>query len=176
MRKIKKIVVLGGGLTGLTAAYYLTKENYQVTVFEKESVLGGLASGFKEENWDWFLEKTVHHLFSNDNDFLNFAKEIGFKKVFFRSPETASFYEFPISDFKFSNKSQASNVNFQIFPLDAPLDLLRFPLLSFFDRVRAGMVLAGIKISPFFPFYEKRTSQEFLEKTMGKKAYMTLFK
>ena len=38
-----KIAVLGGGFTGLTAAYYLAKKNHKVAVFEKEKQLGGLA-------------------------------------------------------------------------------------------------------------------------------------
>ena len=41
------IAIIGGGLTGLTAAYELLKYGHQVTVFEKEKTLGGLAGGFK---------------------------------------------------------------------------------------------------------------------------------
>jgi heterodisulfide reductase subunit A-like polyferredoxin len=38
----EKVAVIGAGPAGLTAAYYLTKEGYQVTVFEKLPVLGGM--------------------------------------------------------------------------------------------------------------------------------------
>lgn len=38
----KKVAVIGAGPAGLTAAYYLAKRNYQVTVFEKESKAGGM--------------------------------------------------------------------------------------------------------------------------------------
>ena len=87
-----KIAILGGGVTGLTAAYYLSKKNHQATIFEKEKQLGGLASGFKVGEWDWYLDRTYHHLFSNDNYILDFAHEIGFKDIFFQSPVTASLY------------------------------------------------------------------------------------
>lgn len=38
----KKIAVIGGGPSGLSCAYYLAIEGYQVTVFEKEQELGGM--------------------------------------------------------------------------------------------------------------------------------------
>lgn len=40
----KAIAVIGGGPAGLSCAYYLAEEGYKVTVFEKESVLGGMLS------------------------------------------------------------------------------------------------------------------------------------
>ncbi|NTV90377.1 MAG: FAD-dependent oxidoreductase, partial [Clostridiales bacterium] len=45
----KKVAVVGGGSTGLTAAYYLAKKGHAVTVFEKLPVAGGmLAVGIPE--------------------------------------------------------------------------------------------------------------------------------
>lgn len=41
-------IVVGGGLSGLTAALYLSDSNLRVLVLEKEQVLGGLASGATE--------------------------------------------------------------------------------------------------------------------------------
>ncbi|MBI5123408.1 FAD-dependent oxidoreductase [Candidatus Roizmanbacteria bacterium] len=153
-----KIAILGGGITGLTAAYYLAKKNHQVTLFEKEKILGGLAAGFKTNNWDWYLERAYHHLFANDYDILNFAKEIGFNKIFFRFPETASLFN-----------------NGTILPLDTPLDFLRFPYLNIVDKLRAGIVIVFLKLSPFLSIYEKQTSQEFLKKTMGEKVWNILW-
>lgn len=169
-----KIAILGGGLTGLTASYYLAKKNHQVTLLEKEKILGGLASGFKQKNWDWYLERAYHHLFANDNDIINFSKEIGFNKIFFKNPETGSLYE------KLKVKSQKLKVKFKtkdyiIYPLDTPIDLLRFPFLSFSDKIRAGAILAFLKLSPFLPLFEKQTSISFLKKTMGETAYFLLF-
>jgi heterodisulfide reductase subunit A-like polyferredoxin len=40
----EKVAIIGGGPAGLTAAYYLRKEGYQTTVFEKLPVLGGMMS------------------------------------------------------------------------------------------------------------------------------------
>jgi homotetrameric NADPH-dependent glutamate synthase len=43
-KKDKKVAVIGGGPAGLTAAYYLAVEGYQVTVFEALPVAGGWLS------------------------------------------------------------------------------------------------------------------------------------
>ncbi len=169
-----KIAILGGGFTGLTAAYYLTKKNHQVTVFEKEKVLGGLAAGFKSVNWDWYLERTYHHLFANDYDILNFAKEIESNKIFFKAPETASLYS--ISKIKDQrSKIQIKNQKYLIHPLDNSVDLLTFPFLPLFDKLRAGIVIAFLKLSPFLTIFEQQTAEEFLKKTMGEKVWNILW-
>ena len=38
----EKVAVIGGGPSGMTSAYYLAQKGYQVTIFEKLPVLGGM--------------------------------------------------------------------------------------------------------------------------------------
>lgn len=156
-----KIAILGGGFTGLTAAYYLQRKGHQVTVFEKETILGGLASGFKIEGWVWSLERAYHHIFANDNDILSLAHDTGFKGFFFREPETASIYI-------------KNNIS-RIIPIDTPQDFLLFPFLPWVDKLRAAAVLAFLKVTPFLPLFENMTAQEFLQKTMGDKVWNILW-
>ncbi len=156
-----KIAILGGGITGLTAGYYLAKKDHQVTIMEKGAVLGGLAAGFKEDNWDWYLERAYHHLFASDSDILNFAKEIGYKKIYFNKPVTSSL--FMVGD------------KLSTFPLDTPIDLLMFPLLGLIGKLRAGIIILFLKLSPFLPVYKTMTSEEFLKKTMGIKVWNVLW-
>lgn len=40
--KPKKVAVIGAGISGLTVAYDLARKGYQVVVFEKEPILGGI--------------------------------------------------------------------------------------------------------------------------------------
>ena len=156
-----KVAVLGGGFAGLTASYYLTKKKHKVTLFEKDPVLGGLAGGFKKKGWDWSLEKAVHHLFPNDHDILNFAKELGFTDIVFSSPKTQSLYK--------------DGNNYRRIPVDTPQDFLKFPLLSLPVKLRAAFVLSFLKASPFLSLYEKQTAEEFLKRSMGKKAWEVLW-
>ena len=107
------IAVIGGGFTGLSAAYTLTRRGHKVTLFESGPVLGGLAYGFKKPGWNWYLENTYHHWFTNDRTVLKLIKELGLtNKIIITRPVTANLY------------------NGKPYQLDSPLHLLRFPGLS----------------------------------------------
>jgi quinone-modifying oxidoreductase, subunit QmoB len=45
----RKILVLGGGITGMTAALDCAKTGYEVTIVEKEAQLGGKAIGWRKQ-------------------------------------------------------------------------------------------------------------------------------
>jgi phytoene desaturase len=61
---LKKVVVIGSGFAGLSAACFLAKEGYDVTVLEKQSTAGGRARQLKEDgfvfdmgpSWYWMPE------------------------------------------------------------------------------------------------------------------------
>ncbi len=147
-----KVGIIGAGFTGLSAAYYLLKDGHDVTIFEKDPLPGGLAIGFKEKNWDWSLEKHYHHWFTNDESVLNLAKEINFN-VIIKRPKTSVYYDG------------------EIYQLDSPLALLRFPGVGLIDRIRMGLVLGFLRYNPFWNILEKFNTKKFLIKTMGKSGY-----
>lgn len=161
-----KIAVFGGGITGLTAAYYATKQGHKVTVFEKAPELGGLAVGFRGAGWDWPLERAYHHLFANDTDIINFAQEIGFDDIFFSSPHTDSLY---------SIEEKHKDI-YKVFPVDTPGDFLRFPLLHPIDKIRGALGLAVLKFLPLFPYYESISAEAFVKKYMGEAMWQVFFK
>ena len=49
-----EIAIIGAGITGLTLGFRLSEKGHKITVFEKDSFAGGLASGYKEKNWLWY--------------------------------------------------------------------------------------------------------------------------
>lgn len=72
---MKSIVVIGGGLSGLTAAAYLSKSGYKVTLIEKNKTLGGRARLLKTNNdfiFDmgpsWYMMPEVIERIFNDLD------------------------------------------------------------------------------------------------------------
>ncbi len=156
-----KVAVLGGGITGLTAAHYLAQDGHSVTVIEKGKSLGGLAQGFKEPEWEWALDYAYHHLFASDRDIQSFAKEIGFDNIYFSVPRTNSVYK--------------RDGNFQIYPVDSPLDFLRFPLLTMPEKIRAATVLAVLKFFPNFAYYDSITAEMFVKKFMGENMWNVFF-
>ena len=85
-----KIGIIGAGAAGLAAAWDFAHAGHQVTIFEAADRVGGLAAGFKDDNWDWTLEKFYHHWFANDHDILGLADEMGVRdKVIFPRPKTS---------------------------------------------------------------------------------------
>lgn len=152
------VAIIGGGITGLTAAYKLTKQGVRVTVFEKDETLGGLASGFSENSWDWTLEKTYHHFFTNDNALITLAKELGLEQdLMILSPTTSVFW------------------NRQQHPFDTPLNILKFPGLSFVNRIRTGMTAAIMKLNPFWQPLEKITAKKFFQRLNGNSAWNVIW-
>lgn len=151
-----KVAIIGAGFTGLSAAYELVKKDHKVTVFEKDENPGGLAIGYKEKKWNWSLEKHYHHWFTNDRSVLELAKEINYE-VIIKRPKTSIFIK---------------GKNFQ---LDSPILVLKFPLLSFLERLRMSAVIAFFKIYPFWESLEKYKASEILPNIMGRKAYSLIW-
>ncbi len=147
-----KIAIIGAGFTGLSAAYYLTKKNHQVTLFEKDDSPGGLAVGFTQKDWEWSLEKHYHHWFTNDKSILGLAKEIG-HKVLIKRPKTSVY------------------LDSSIYQLDSLSKVLTFPKLNLYEKLRMAAVLGLLRYNPFWKLLEKIKTAGFLSKTMGINAY-----
>ena len=64
----KKIVILGAGISGLTAAYELAISGYNVMVFERGKNVGGLASSYRDING--FVYDMGPHEFCTENKLL----------------------------------------------------------------------------------------------------------
>ncbi len=195
-----KIAVIGGGITGLTASYTLTKRGHEVTLFERDKDLGGLAYGYREKNWDWSLEYAYHHLFTNDTAILDLMKELGISdNLIMKRPITANYLpnmyargdkifedRFPSlkpslsmeqktiassGSRKFSSTQAYSN----IFQLDSPIHLLQFPYLSMIDRLRTGAMAAFCKVYPFWQTLEGITAKEFFTKVGGSASWQVIW-
>ncbi len=62
MPEFKNIVVLGGGVAGLSAAHYLSRDGHRVTVVEKAPRIGGLCASF--ESHGFTLDYGPHKMYS----------------------------------------------------------------------------------------------------------------
>ena len=47
---MKHIIIIGGGISGLTAAHELVEQGYKVTILERNAHVGGLARTYQKEN------------------------------------------------------------------------------------------------------------------------------
>jgi len=117
----RTVAVIGGGYTGLVAAYRLAQNGARVTLFERGAALGGLAGDFKLQGAH--IEKTYHHIFRTDVHILNLVDELGLA-----------------DKLMWCDSSLGIFCDGKTYPFMSPLDLLRFKPCHLFNRLRLGMV------------------------------------
>lgn len=148
------VAIIGGGITGLTAGYSLTKSGQSVTLFEKEPYLGGLAFGFRAPHWQWHIEGAYHHLFTNDTAIIDLLRDIGLAdSLIVKRPVTASLW------------------GTTMYPLDSPISLLSFPGLSLIDKLRTAALIGILKITPFWKPLEQHTAESLIRTIGGNSAW-----
>ncbi len=153
-----RIAIIGGGFTGLSAAYELSKAGNHVTVFEKEAHLGGLAYGFRSPEWSWHIEAAYHHLFTNDTHILGLIRNLHLSdSLIITRPVTSTLW------------------NGRMYQLDSPMHLLRFPGLSAVDKIRTAAILGFFKFWPFWRTLESVTAEQLLVSIGGKRAWNTIW-
>ncbi len=148
----KRVAIIGGGYTGLTAALRLAQAGMQVEVLEKGLHLGGLAYGFPLLGTH--IEAAYHHLFQSDTDIIALAKELGVA-----------------SALEAHDSSVAIIYQNHLFPFATPLDLLRFTPLSFFSRVRLGAVLWYLQHRKQSRAFDGIAAAQWLRRACGEAAY-----
>jgi protoporphyrinogen oxidase len=153
----KKIAIIGAGFTGLSAAYDLAKNGLDVSIFERNNEIGGLAESFSAGNQK--LEKFYHHWLGTDVEIFNFIKELGLSNnLIFKESKVGIYY---------SNKT---------YRFSSPLDLLNFKPLPFFSRVRFGLSIIYSWFVSDYSKLEKISAEDWLLKTAGKPAYEKVWK
>jgi protoporphyrinogen oxidase len=152
-----QVIVIGGGFTGLAAAYRLAKAGIQPLVIEADHEVGGLAGSFDVGGTK--LEKFYHHWFTNDIHVMNLIDELGARdRILLRPTRTGMYY--------------AQN----FFRLSTPRDLLGFTPLPFVDRIRLGILALRARKVEDWRSLEDRTAEEWLISMGGRKAYETIWR
>jgi protoporphyrinogen oxidase len=150
------IAVIGGGMTGLTAAYRLAQQGFQVTLWERGAQFGGQANAFPVAGTA--IERFYHHLFQSDREIVALAEEIGIADRLVWLPSNVGYF-----------------ADGKIWPLNGALDLLRLGFIPVQDRVRVGLVTAYLQRVRDWRKFEVVTAASWLERALGKRAYDRTF-
>lgn len=154
-----RIAVIGAGFGGMAAAYDLVRAGNAVTIYEAAGYVGGLASGFKEPYWDWWVEKYYHHWFASDDHMLKLTDELGLRhKVLFPRPLTVMYHKG------------------RFFPFDSISSALLFPGLGWgVQKVRFGLVGLYLRLTNNWKPLERVTVDAWMRKWAGDRVYSLMW-
>lgn len=152
---MSNFAILGAGIGGMAAAYDLRRAGHHVTIYEASPYAGGLASGFKEPEWEWSVEKFYHHWFATDKHMLGLIAELGWSdQVIFPRPYTVMYHQG------------------KFYPFDSILKAILFPGLGWgFNKARFGLVGLYLKLTPNWQALEKHTVDAWMRKYAGDRVY-----
>ncbi len=111
--------MIGGGISGLASAFRLGQLGHRVTLFESEDFLGGLGTTFPYG--DGHLERFYHCILPDDDALVRLIRDVGME-----------------GDLLWRNTSMGFMVRRRVYPMNTPMDLLRFSPLPLIDRFRMG--------------------------------------
>jgi protoporphyrinogen oxidase len=112
--------ILGGGIAGLTAAFYLLRSGIQVTVVEARPQLGGLSTYFDFGPFHW--DKFYHCVLTSDRPLQQLIADLGLSEELRWRETKVGFYA-------------ASG----LYSVSSSLEFLKFPLLSLWEKFRFGL-------------------------------------
>jgi hydroxysqualene dehydroxylase len=127
---MKKIIVIGGGFAGLSAASFLANSGHKVELIEASPKLGGRAYSFYDEETKSVIDNGQHILMGCYKETLKFLKLIDAEKNF-------SYQEKLRVNFLNDKRKLYRLESTQLFyPLNLLFGLLNFEVLNFLDRLK----------------------------------------
>ena len=144
---MKKCLIIGGGIAGLTSAAYLSKAGIQVEIIESSPKLGGRAYSFKDNITGTVIDNGQHILMGCYIETLKFIKMIKAEdNLIYQKKLCINFLKPQFQIF------QLKSIRL-FYPLNLILGLLRYNAIKFSERIKILSLL--IKI----PFYSVKKLQ-----------------
>lgn len=157
MTNKQNIAVIGAGPMGLAVAYQLLKNGHRVTVFEADSVIGGMSAAFDFEGLR--IERFYHFICTPDEPMFEMLRELGIEnKLKWR--ETRMGYYLDGSHYAWGN----------------PIALLKFPKLGLVSKLRYGLHAFLSTKRDDWRDLDKLESTTWIRRWIGDKAYSLLWK
>ena len=152
-----RIGIVGGGMTGLTAAYELAKKGHEVELFEAADTVGGIAGAVQIDGF--YLEKYYHHFFKSDTHILSLLEELGLGRRLLWKKSRMGYYS-----------------GDKVYAFGTPQSLLKFKPLNFYDKFRFGLSVLGLMAIKDWHALENVTARDWLVANAGEKAFEKVWK
>jgi protoporphyrinogen oxidase len=149
--------VIGGGISGLASAFRIAGLGTRVTLIESEDFLGGLGTTFPYAGGD--LERFYHCVLPEDEALVRLIQEVGLG-----------------DDLKWRGTDMGFMYQRKVYPLNTPMDLLRFSPLPFVDRLRMGLMGIRAKRNGLSPHLDNVPVGEWVQSMVGENAFRVLWK
>ena len=141
--------VVGGGFLGMTLALRLAQQGKAVTLFESAYSLGGLAGAWQLGDVVW--DRHYHVILNTDSYLRHLLRELGVEDEIQWTTTRTGFY-----------------VDSQFYSLSNTLEFLRFPPLSFVEKIRLGATIYYASRIKDWKALEKIPVEAWLERWSGR--------
>lgn len=148
----EKVVIIGGGPAGLTAAYELSKADVESIVLEKDQMLGGISKTVKYK--DYYFDIGGHRFFTKIKRVNDMWKDVLGDNFLHRKRLSRIYY----------------NKKFFFYPLRPINALLGLGLCNSF------LILFSYFYVRTFPSKQEETLEQWVSNHFGKRLYTTFFK
>lgn len=152
----KHIVILGGGLSGLAAAFDLSQAGQRITLVERALDPGGLASSLQIQGAS--VERFYHFICRADRGLIDFVDQLGLaNRLHWRQTNTAFFHD---------NRC---------FTFGTPFDLLFFSALPWLQRLRFGLHIIRSRYRSQWRWLDQMPAKPWLIENIGEQAYNVIW-
>ncbi|MCX8011115.1 MAG: hydroxysqualene dehydroxylase HpnE [Ignavibacteria bacterium] len=136
---MKKILVVGGGIAGLSVSVFLSKHNFEITLAERTIYLGGRARAYKDSSSGDYYDNGQHLLIGAYKNTLEFLEIIGARSNFTNQDKLIIPFALPdrrIINFKLSSSKNIIKKIYGILNLKSLSLLERVSVFQLLNRVR----------------------------------------
>lgn len=152
----RRICVIGAGLTGLVSACTLLAAGHDVVLLESAPGPGGMITAFPMGSNR--IEYIYHHIFTHDRLIIQLLDDIGLG-----------------DQLKWYRPRDALCAHYRLYPFSTPADLIRFPLIPFWQRLRTGLAVLQAGRLRDWSSLENETAARWLQRNSGREAYARLW-
>lgn len=152
-----RVAIVGGGIVGVSLAYFLSRGGHTVVLYEASDQIGGLAGTIRLGEVE--VDRFYHTILSSDTHMQALARELGIAdRLRFRPTASAFFHEG------------------RLYPMTTLRDFMAFPLLGAMDRLRLALTILAAYGHRDWRCLEEISVEEWLVRWGGRRAFQHLWR